>query len=104
MGAPWRIITKLVQGPPGPPGTLKSSAAWTPGTFASGTSVSTAVTVAGAALGMAALGAFSLALPAGVVVSAAVTAANTVTVTLLNLSGAGATLAAGTVTAEVLTQ
>lgn len=103
MAAPWRFRTKLIKGPPGPTGKITVTAAWTPGVIASGSTVSITVTVTGAALGMVAMGAFSLALPAGVVPAAAVTAANTVVVSLLNLSGSSQTLGAGTATAEVLT-
>lgn len=63
--------------------------------------VSTTVALTGAALGQVALGAFSLALPSGVAIAAAVTAANTVVVSLINLSGSPVTLGAGTVTAEI---
>lgn len=90
-----------MQGPPGPPGVVKGSASWTPGTVASGAAANVTVAVTGAALGMTALGAFSLALPAGVLISAAVTASNTVVVTIANLSGGPVTLGAGTATAEV---
>lgn len=82
---------------------VKGSAAFTPGTIASGASANVTVTVTGAALGMVAAAAFSLALPAGVMISAAVTALNTVVVTMANLSGGPVTLGVGTATAEVLT-
>lgn len=103
MGATWRFRTKMIQGPPGPPGTLKNTGNWTPGLILNGASASLTVTVTGAATGMTALGAFSLALPAGVIISAAVTATNTVVLTIANFSGSSQTLAAGVATAEVFT-
>lgn len=102
MDAPWRIRTKLIQGPPGPTKLTSGSVAWTPGTINAGASASVSVPVTNAVVGQTALGAFSLALPAGVLASACVTAAGTVTVTLFNLSGVSQTLAAGTAWADVL--
>jgi hypothetical protein len=99
---PWRVRTSLVQGPPGPVGTfLAATLAWTPGAVTNGSNVQTTVTVNGAMVTSPAWAAWSAALPAGVILTAQVTAANTVTVTLLNLSGSTQTIAAGTVTATV---
>lgn len=75
---------------------IKVSTAWNPASVADGAMVSQSVTVAGAALGDQAVAAFSLALPAGMMLTAAVTAANTVVVTLFNKSGSVQDLAAGT--------
>lgn len=79
------------------------TATWNPASVASGAATSTTVTVTGAALGDLADAAFSLAVPAGVVLSAEVTAADTVTVTLLNLSGGAVDLASGTLMATATT-
>ena len=86
---PWRIRTELIQGPPGPGKYLSASQAWTPGTIDAGASVSVAVTVATAAVGQSVIApGFSLALAAGVLISAQVSSANTVTVTIFNASAA----------------
>jgi hypothetical protein len=77
------------------------SAAWTPGTFANSTSVSTTVPTPGAIVGQQASAAFSLPVPAGGLVTAAVTSPNVVTVTVGNQSGGNITLGAGTVTVQV---
>lgn len=64
---------------------------WTPGLIADGDVAQTTVTVQGAVLRMTALAALSTALPTGCFISAAVTAANTVTVTIGNMSGGNQT-------------
>lgn len=75
---------------------------WTPGLIANGAVAQTTVTVNGAALRMTAVAAYSVALPAGCFISAHVSAADTVTVTIGNLSGAGATpTAASTLRVDV---
>lgn len=78
------------------------SATWDPASVASGAATTTTITVTGAVLGDLAIASFSIALPAGVVISAAVTATDTVTVTLANLSGSAQDLASGTVRTTVI--
>ena len=68
--------------------------AWTPGTIANGATSSVTTTVTGAKLGWIAMASFSLDL-AGTTISAAVTAINTVTVTITNNTGGAVTLGAG---------
>lgn len=80
---------------------FSASVSWTPGTVASGAFVTTAVTVAGVQTGQLAGASFSLALPAGVFLTANVSAANTVTVALINLSGGPVTLGSGALLAKV---
>jgi len=80
---------------------LAATAAWTPGAVLNGATASQSVTVNGAMVTSPAWAAWSAALPAGVILTAQVTAANTVLVTLINLSGSTQTIAAGTVTATV---
>lgn len=99
--APWRTRTKLIQGPPGPPGLVLGTATWTPGTVGSGASVSVSVTVVGALVGQLAMGSFSLALPSGVY-CVAQAGAGVVIVTLVNQSGVSQTIGAGTVTGASL--
>ncbi len=84
-------------------GQVATSAAWTPtaagqaaGTVPNGSKASTTVTVPDTALGDFAQAAFSLSLQ-GCQLSAEVSATNTVTVTLSNLTGASVIFAAGTV-------
>lgn len=69
------------------------------GSVADGAFASEDVTVTGCALGDIAEASMSVAVPAGVMLTASVTAANTVTVTLTNRSGAPVDLASGTLTA-----
>jgi hypothetical protein len=83
-----------------------NSTTWAPGTIASNAIVSTTIGVDGAAIGdQVALG-FSNALPAGLILVGNVTANNgttgTVTVTLLNMTGASQTIASGTLKATVI--
>ncbi len=101
IAAAYRIRTTQIQGPPGPV-PLTGQTSWTPGTIANGAAVTQAVTVAGCLVGQCALGAFSLALPAGVIICAAIVTPGSVTVTIANFSGAPQTLGAGTVTAAAL--
>lgn len=65
----------------------EAAASWDPASVASGASTSTTITLAGAAIGDMILPTLSLAIPAGMLLTANVTAADTVTVTLSNLSG-----------------
>lgn len=83
-------------------GILSNTTSWTPGVVASGAAVSKTLTVTGAVVGNAVAVGVYPALPAGVVASAQVTAGDTVTVTLANLSGGSVTLAAGNVRAVVM--
>ena len=76
---------------------LTSSVAWTPGAITSGSQVTTTVTVAGAILGMSAQAAFSADIQ-GLIMTAYVSAANTVKVVLTNETGSTVTIGAGTVT------
>jgi len=76
------------------------TAIWDAPSVASGASTSTTVTVTGAAVGDLATVAHSVAVPAGCLLTAQVTASNTVTVTLLNLSGSAVDLASGTLTVK----
>lgn len=69
---------------------------WDPASVADGAQTSTTVTVTGAALGDTVTCAFSQAVPAGCILSAQVTATDTVTVTLVNHSGGAVDLASGT--------
>jgi len=77
------------------------TAAWNPGSISNGAQSSTNVTVTGAAVGDPAFAGFSPITAAGWVVSAVVTAENTVKVTLVNHTGGAVDLASGTVTAIV---
>lgn len=80
---------------------LSASAVWDPAAVATGATTSTTVTVAGAALGDIAHASFSLAVPAGALLTANVTAVDTVTVTLANFTGAVLDLASGTLRVTV---
>jgi hypothetical protein len=75
--------------------------AWTPGTIANGSSASTTVTVTNVVDGWIALASFSLSL-GGMSISAAVNAANAVTVTITNNTGGALTLGAGVVRVLVI--
>ncbi len=79
---------------------LAGSATWDPGSIADGDEVAQEVTVTGAALGDFAVASFSLDV-LDLVINAAVTAANTVTVILANNTGGAIDLAGGTVRAKV---
>ena len=76
------------------------TATWDPSSVASGSQTSTTVTVTGAALGDFVLASFSLSLQ-GLNLWGAVTAANTVTVYLSNLTGSAVNLASGTIKVAV---
>ena len=81
-------------------GQVEVTATWNPDSIANGASASTTVTVSGAALGDYAVASFSLDL-SGLTLSAYVSATNTVTVVLSNLTGAAVNLASGTVSVLV---
>jgi hypothetical protein len=76
-------------------GQASTSATWNPGSIASGSFEAKDVTVSGAALGDYAIASFSLDVQ-DLQLNAQVTAANTVTCTLYNLTGAALDLASGT--------
>lgn len=79
---------------------LFASATVDPPNLSSGAAAQTTVTVEGARAGDLALASFEPA-DAGVVVTAAVTATDTVTVTFLNVSGGSINLASGTLRVRV---
>lgn len=80
---------------------LSDTSSWTPGAINAGTQVNTTVTVSGAIIGDTVATGFSLALPAGMLISGAVTAADTVTVTMFNASNKSHILNTGTIRADV---
>ena len=82
-------------------GQAGATATWDPASLASGSSVSTTVTVSGAALGDFVLASFSLSL-SGLTLSAYVSAANTVTVVIGNHTGTAVDIASGTLKVLVL--
>ncbi len=82
---------------------LTGSNTWDPASTADGAMTSTTVTVTGATVGMPADVGFSVAVPAGAILSGNVTAADTVTVTLFNKTGGVLDLASGTLRADVRT-
>jgi hypothetical protein len=85
------------------PAPLTSSATYNPPNIVSGSSISTTVTVAGAALGNYVTASFSLDLQ-GLTLSAYVSAPNTVTVIFANNTGGAIDLASGTLTVWVRTK
>lgn len=82
------------------PAPLTGSATWDPPNLASGASEITTITIAGATLGMIPIISFSLDLQ-GLSLNAYVSAANTVTAVLSNLTGGSIDLASGTLSAKV---
>lgn len=78
-------------------GVYPGSKTWDPPSIANGAYTTTTVTVDHLQLGDVATAGFSLALPAGVTISATPTASNTATVTISNASGAPVDLSSGTV-------
>jgi len=74
-------------------GQARTSSSWTPGAIANGSYATTTVTVSGCVVGDFVLCSYG-AMQAGLFLDAAVSAANTVTVNLGNLSGASITPAA----------
>lgn len=83
-------------------GQAAATATWAPGTVANGAQVSTTITVAGAAVGDFVLASHDKVLTNALIISAHVSAANTVTVVLANLSGAAITPVSGTLKVIVL--
>ncbi len=79
---------------------LTGSKTYDPPSINNGAQAQTTVTVTGAAIGNVAMAAFSLDLQ-GMTISAAVSAADTVTVTIRNNTGGGIDLASGTLSASV---
>ena len=77
------------------------TATWDPGSIADGAMTSTTVTVPGAVVGNTVCVGFSTAVPAGALLVGAVTAYQTVTVTLFNKTGGDLDLASGTLRADV---
>lgn len=96
----WNYESALAVFQAGPRLPLDGSAAWDPPNLAAGAAQTTTVTVTGAALGDFVQTAFSLS-TGGTVLNAAVTAANTITVTQFNPTGAGVDLGNGTIRARV---
>ena len=82
-------------------GQAGATATWDPASLASGSSVSTTVTVSGAALGDFVLASFSLSL-SGLTLSAYVSTTNTVTVVIGNHTGTAVDIASGTLKVLVL--
>jgi hypothetical protein len=80
---------------------LSNTAAWEPGTIAPGAYVSTTVAVPQAAVGDTVSAGFTIALPAGVLISGAVTAPGTVTVTLYNAAQNAQQLGMGMLRADI---
>lgn len=80
---------------------LNGSKSWSPGAISNASAATTSVTVAGANTSDTVAVAYSSALPAGCFLAGQVTATNTVTVTIANLSGASQTPAAGTLSVDV---
>ena len=80
---------------------LSATATWDPASVADAAMTSTTVDVTGAAIGDTVAVGFSVAVPAGALLVGAVTAADVVTVTLFNKTGAALDLASGTLRADV---
>lgn len=76
-------------------GQVQVTGTWNPASIASGATETTTLTVSGASLGDYTLSSFSVSL-AGLQLTSYVSAANTVTVVLSNLTGAAVNLASGT--------
>ena len=85
----------------GPYRTLFGTTGWNPPPLADGASTTTTVTVTGASFGNPCSVGLSTAVPGGMLLTANVTAANTVTVTLFNKSGGTVDVAGGTVWVHV---
>lgn len=93
----WSEMTKRVNRNVG----LSNSATWNPGNIASGSFEAKEVTVTGAALGDYARASFSLDVQ-DLIMTANVTAANTVTAILANNTAGAVNLAEGTIYVEVI--
>ena len=76
---------------------IEASGAWTPGLIAKGAATTQSFTVADVQVGQIVVVSLNPAAPAGVVAFAMATAADTINVTILNLSGADQTLGATTI-------
>ncbi len=81
--------------------TLKGTATWDPGSLADGASASTTVTVTGATTGMIAFAGLTTIGANAVIISAHVSAADTVTVVIENRSGGVLDIVSGTLTVFV---
>jgi hypothetical protein len=81
---------------------LTASKTWDPASVADGAVTNTTVTLLSATLGDFAVASFSLAVPANAILAAAVTAADTVTVTLFNKTGGALDLASGTLKVAII--
>lgn len=80
---------------------ISGTTTWDPPSISNGTATSTTVTVPGAAVGDTVAVGFSQAVPGKALLVGAVTATNTVTVTLFNNTGGALNLASGTLRADV---
>jgi hypothetical protein len=81
---------------------LVGTAAWNPASVAANSRASTNVTVTGAVVGQPVIAGFSSITAAGWFISGSVISANTVSVSILNVTGASVDLPNGTVTAIVV--
>jgi hypothetical protein len=84
------------------PQILTGTTTWDPGSIADGDDLSTTVTVTGAAVGDPAFAGLTTLTTEDVLISAKVSAPNTVEVTLLNRNGGAVDLSSGTLKAAVL--
>jgi hypothetical protein len=82
-------------------GQVQVTGTWNPSSIASGATETTTLTVSGASLGDFTLASFSVSL-AGLQLTSYVSAANTVTAVLSNLTGSAVNLASGTLAVLVL--
>jgi hypothetical protein len=80
---------------------MRATASWNPCSISAGSFASTTLTVKGAVLGNIATAGFSQTLPRGCTISASVTAADTVRVTIANQSGSSASIGSGTLRVAV---
>jgi hypothetical protein len=96
----WKVAAGGFHGNIAVPGKT-ASVTWDPASIANNASTSTTVTLVGARFGHAAIASFSLAVPAGASMTAAVTAADTITVTLTNNTGGVLDLGSGTLRAGI---
>ena len=94
LGREMRRIANAISG-------TEQSATWDPGSIANGAEASVDVSLVGAELGDIAVASFSLDVQ-DLVISAAVTAQNVVTVTLANNTGGAIDLASGTVKVKLV--
>lgn len=80
---------------------LTGTVVWDPDSVVDGAVTSTTLAVAGAAIGDPVVASFTVAVPAGALLVGAVTAEDTVTVTLFNKTGSALNLGSGTLRADV---